>query len=147
MNHPPPSLVDFARRLLVHQSGGRQRTQDLVDAMERACQALQTQLTPLLSASGVNALLGRAVTLAAREFPFLISASTTPDCRVDGLRQAVEGHEPVEVADALVAIIANFVSLLVQFIGESLGLRKVQEAWPDVPLTPPGSSSDLKAQL
>jgi hypothetical protein len=146
MNHVPPSLADFARRLFEHEAGGRQGAQNFVDAMERACQALYTRLTPLLGGSGVNALLGRAVTLAAREFPFLMSASTMPDCRMDGLRQAVEGHEPAEVADALVAILANFLWLLVMFIGESLSLRKVKEAWPDVPLTPPGSSSE-KAQL
>src|SRR5438128_8472763 len=139
MNHVPPSLADFARRLFEHEAGGRQRAQDFVDAMERACQALQTRLTPLLSASGVNALLGRAVTLAAREFPFLISASGMPDCRMHGLRQAVEGHEPAKVAEALVAILANFLWLLVMFIGESLSLRTVKAAWPDGPLTPPGS--------
>jgi hypothetical protein len=146
MNHVPPSLADFARRLFEHEAGGCQGAQDFVDAMERACRALQTRLTPLLSASGVNALLGRAATLAARDFPFLISASAMPDCRMDGLRQSAEGHEPAEVAEALIAILANFLSLLVMFIGESLSLRKVSEAWPDVPLTPPGSSSQ-KAQL
>lgn len=146
MTHVPPLLADFARRLFMHEAGGRHRTQDFVDAMERACQGLHMRLTPLLSASGVNALLARAITLAAREFPFLTGAVTTPDCSLESLRQAVEGHEPAEVAEALVAILANFLWLLVMFIGESLGLRKVQEAWPDVPLTPPGSSSDLKAQ-
>jgi len=145
MTQVPAPLAEFARRLFVHEARGGQRTQDLADAMERVCQALQTRLTPLLSASGVNALLGRAITLAAREFPFLTGAITTRDCSLDGLRQAVEGHEPVEVAEALVAILANFLWLLVLFIGENLGLRKVHEAWPDVPFTPPGFSSE-KAQ-
>jgi len=40
-------------------------------------------------------------------------------------------------ADALVAIFGNFLWLLVEFIGENLGLRKVHEAWPDVPFKPP----------
>lgn len=110
--------------------------------MERTCRALHIRLTPLLSASGVNAPLARAITLAAREFPFLSGAGATPDCSMDALRKAVEGHEPAEVAEALVAILASFLSLLVMFIGENLGLRKVQEAWPDVPITPPASSSE-----
>src|SRR5258705_8661434 len=71
MSRVPPSLEDFARRLLLHEAGGRQRTEDFADAMGRACQALHVRLTPLLSAAGVNALLGRANTLAARDFPFL----------------------------------------------------------------------------
>jgi hypothetical protein len=140
----PPPLADFARRLFVHEAGGQQRTQDFVDAMERVCQALHTRLAPLVSAAGFNALVGRAVKLAVREFPFLaaIGAITTPNCSFDGLRQAAEGRDPAEVGDALVAILANFLWLLVLFIGENLGLRKVHEVWPDVPFTPPGSSSE-----
>ena len=148
MSHVPPTLADFARRLFVHEAGGGQRTQDFVDAMERACQALHARLTPLVSSAGVNALLGRAITLAAREFPFLSASSgilITPTCSVDGLRQAVDGREPAETEDALVAILANFLWLLVIFIGENLGLRKVHEVWPDVPFTLPRSSSE-KAQ-
>ena len=115
--------------------------------MERVCQALHTRLAPLVSAAGFNALLARAAKLAVREFPFLaaIDAITTPNCSFDGLRQAAEGRDPAEVADALVAILANFLWLLVIFIGENLGLRKVHEVWPDVPFTPPGFSSE-KAQ-
>ena len=146
MSQVPPLLGDFARRLFVHEAGGRQRTQDFVDAMERACRALHARLAPLLSASGVNALFRRAVSLAARDFPFLTGAITALDCSQDSLRQAAEGHDPAKVAEALVAILANFLWLLVIFVGESLGMRKVQEAWPDVPLIPPGSSLE-KAQL
>ena len=115
--------------------------------MERVCQALYRQLAPLVSAAGFNALLARAAKLAVREFPFLaaIGAVATPNCSFDGLRQAAEGRDPAEVADALVAILANFLWLLVLFIGENLGLRKVHEVWPDVPFTPPGFSSE-KAQ-
>lgn len=51
-----------------------------------------------------------------------------------------EGREPREVTDALIAILSNFFWLLVILIGENLGLRKVHEIWPDVPLTAHGSS-------
>jgi len=147
MTHLPPSLAEFARRLLLHEAGEGQRTEDLANAMERACQALHAQLTPLVSGAGFNALLGRAVKLAARDYSFLAATSviTNPTCSFDGLRQAAEGREPADVADALVAILANFIWLLVLFIGENLGLRKVHEVWPDVPFTPPGFSSE-KAQ-
>lgn len=142
MSRPPPSLEDFARRLLMHEAGGRQRTEDLAGAMERACQALYIRLTPLLSAAGVNALVGRAIALAAREFPSLatIGAMKAPDCSLDGLRAALDEQSPSAAADAVVAILGNFLWLLVTFIGENLGLRKVHEAWPDVPFTPPEAS-------
>src|SRR2546425_10712668 len=144
MTDLPPSLADFAQRLLSHEAGRGQRTRALTDAMERACQALHSQLAPLVSAAGFNALLARAATLAAREFPFLaaIGAITMPNCSFDGLRQAAEGRDPAEVADALVAILANFLWLLVIFIGENLWVRKGHEVLPDVPFTPPGFSSE-----
>jgi len=147
MRPVPPPLTDFARRLFVHEAGEQQRTEDFVDAIERVCQALHTRLAPLVSTAGFNALVGRAVKLAAREYPFLmaIGAITMPNCSFAGLRQAAEQHDPAEVADALVAILANFIWLLVLFIGENLGLRKVHEVWPDVPFRLPGSSSE-KAQ-
>lgn len=143
MSRVPPPLDAFARRLLLHEAGGSQRTKDFTDAMERVCQLLNIRLTPLLSAAGVNALLGRAIALAARDFPFLagIGAIRAPDCSMIGLREALDDQNPGRAADALVAILGNFLWLLVDFIGESLGLRKVHEAWPDVPYTSPGASS------
>ena len=132
----------FARRLLLYEAGGCRRTEDVADAMVRACQVLHVRLTPLLSAAGVNALLGRAIALAAREFPFLagLGALRAPDCSLDGLREALDADDPSGAADAVVAILGNFLWLLVDFIGENLGLRKVHEASPGVPFTPPEAS-------
>lgn len=126
----------------MHEAGGRERTVDAADAMERACHALHAQLAPLLSTAGVNALLGRAIALAAREFPHLaaVGAIRAPDCSLQGLREALDEHDSSGAFDALAAIFGNFLWLLVDFIGENLGLRKVREAWPEVPLTPPEGS-------
>jgi hypothetical protein len=143
MTQVPAPLADFARRLLLHEAGNGRTPGEFADAMERACLALHRQLAPLLSAAGFDAMIGRAVKLAARDFPFLATvSSTTPrnGC-FDGLRQAAEQRESKDVETALVAILANFIWLLVIFIGENLGLRKLREVWPEVPLTLPGSSS------
>jgi hypothetical protein len=145
MTQVPASLTDFARRLLLHQAGDRRSARDLVDAMERGSLSLHRQLAPLLSSTGFDALIGRAVKLAARDFPFLAAVTTPKSGSLDGLRQAAEPLEPQEVERALVAILATFIWLLIIFIGENLGLRKVREVWPDVPFTLPGSSS-TKAQ-
>ena len=147
MTQVPASLTDFARRLLLHEAGDRRSARDLVDAMERGTLGLHGQLAPLLSSTGFDALVGRAVKLAARDFAFLAAVTTTTprSGSLDGLRQAAESREPQEVEAALVAILATFIWLLIIFIGENLGLRKVREVWPDVPFTPSGSSS-MKAQ-
>jgi hypothetical protein len=145
-SHVPASLADFAQRLLAHEAEGRQSTQDFVDALDRICQSLNTRLTPLLSDAGVNALFARALTLAGRKYSFLAAAGPIKDCSLNGLRQAVHGRNPAEAGDALAAILANFLWLLVTFIGQDLGLRKVHDAWPDVPYTGPGVPSEEAAQ-
>src|SRR5437870_1823408 len=98
MTQVPAALADFARRLFVHEAGECQRTQDFAEAMERVCQSLQTRLAPLLSDVGVNALLGRAITLAGRDFSFLPGLGPVTDCSLEGLRHALEGREPGEAA-------------------------------------------------
>jgi hypothetical protein len=138
----PASFADYAQRLLAHEAGGRQSTEDIMDALDRICQSLNTRLTPLLSDAGVNALFARALSLAGREYSFLMAAGTIKDCSLDGLRQTVHGRNPAEASDAVVAILANFLWLLVTFIGQDLGLRKVHEGWPDLPFTAPGSPSE-----
>ncbi len=141
MAQVPSSLADFAQRLLLHEAGKSPRPDDLAGAMEQGCRALHSRLAPLVGATGFDAIIRQAVRLATGDFPFL-SAVEPPitNCAVDGFRQSAEGREPKEVGDALTAILANFIWLLVIFIGENIALRKVHEVWPDVPLKSPGSS-------
>jgi len=109
---------------------------EIAVGFERACRALHDRLAPLISSAGFYALLARALRLAARDAPFLasVSISTKGDCALTDLDAAAERRDPTEVADALTMALAHFMWLLVIFIGENLGLRKVREIWPEVPL-------------
>jgi hypothetical protein len=133
---PPERLSDFARRLLRHEAERAGRADELVAAFQRVCGALHERLAPLLSASGYQTLFARALKLAARDFPFLASVTigTNGECALSGLPATTDTLDPGEVADAFTAVLAHFIWLLVIFIGENLGLRKVHEAWPEVPL-------------
>ncbi len=141
MTQIPGSLVDFARQLLSHDLGNGS-INDVASAMERWCRALHSRLAPVIGSAAFDALIGRAVKLAARNFAFLNDSSMGANCSADELRQALEGREQEEVTNAAVAILANFLWLLVIFIGENLGLRMVHEIWPDVPFKAPGSSTE-----
>ena len=134
--HPPERLSDFARRLLRHEAERAGRADEPVAAFERVCRALHGRLAPLISSAGYHTLLARALTLAARDSPLLagVSISSNGDCALSGLPAAFDTRDPGEVADAFAAVLAHFIWLLVIFIGENLGLRKVHEAWPEVPL-------------
>jgi hypothetical protein len=135
MSQPPPaSLADFARRLL-REEAGKAESGDPVTGFQSACGALHHRLAPLISSPGFQALLARAIRLAARDFPFLatVSVRTNGECALVGLPAGTDTREPRETADAFAAVLGQFIWLLVIFIGEDLGLRKVREAWPEVP--------------
>jgi hypothetical protein len=143
MTQVPVSLEDFARQLLLRHVNKGARPDDLVGAMEQGCDALRSRLTPLLGISGFDAIFRQAVRLTTNNFPFLatVDPPVGSDCAMDGLRQSGEAHEAKELEDAVIAILANFIWLLIVFIGENIALRKVHEVWPDVPLKSSGFSS------
>jgi hypothetical protein len=105
---------------------------------------LRSRLTPLLGVAGFDALFRQAGRLATNDFSFLATVKPPigSDCTMNGLRQSGEVREAKELEDALVAILANFIWLLIIFIGENIALRKVHDVWPDVPL----KSSDFSSQ-
>ena len=115
-------------------------------ALDRACGALHGRLAPLISSAGFQTLMGRAVHLASRDFPFLATLTVTPNTPSSmlGLPHALEGRAPDDVADAATAVLAHFIWLLVIFIGENLGLRKVREVWPEVPFDGLESSAGIE---
>lgn len=141
MTQVPDTLLDFARRLLVREARNGSGD-DIAGAMQRGCKALETRLAPLIGLAAFEALIARAVTLAARNFSFLNDTTLGPNCSADNLRQAVQGHEQREVTDAVAAILANFFWLLVIFTGENIGMRIVQETWPDVRFKAPASFAE-----
>lgn len=72
----------------------------------------------LVGPGGAAALVRRARTLATRDFPSLEGGTAASD------------PEQTEAANA--AVLAHLVGLLVNLIGEELGLRPVHKIWPGV---------------
>jgi hypothetical protein len=140
LQRPPERLSEFARRLLRHEAERAGGADDVVASFQRVFSALHDRLAPLISSSGYQTLFARALKLAARDFPFVAGVSIHGDGSLSGL-QAAYTRNPSEVADAFTAVLAHFIWLLVIFIGENLGLRKVREVWPEVPLDGADSSS------
>ena len=126
---------DLARRFLAEEIGHRQDPEALPAAGEQVFQKLCVRLAKLVTATGSHALLARALYLARAEFPFLagVRAGTVPDTCLDGLRESLQGVEPAQAGDGLVAVLTNMIGLLVTFIGEDLTLRLVRDVWPGAP--------------
>jgi hypothetical protein len=143
MSDISPRLLEFAGRVLRSELNKGDPSGGFIVAFDRACSDLHDRLAPLISSAGVHTLIGRALQLASRDFQFLAAVTVPRDgrCSLAGLPAAVDGCSSEEVADAMTAVLAQFIRLLVTFIGENLGLRKLGEVWPDVPLDRTDSSA------
>ena len=91
-------------------------------------------LAPLISASGVEALWGRAFDLAQREYPADERRDESCATTDEPFAQAtlwLERQAPEEATDAAAAMFATFAQLLATLIGEPLTTRYLEKAWPD----------------
>lgn len=102
--------------------------------MQASCGELYRVLETALGPAGLQALLGRAIQLASREYPWLatVTAGTAADCALSGLSEAGAGLGVDEAVEGYAALLAAMIGLLITFIGEDLTLRFVGQAWPKV---------------
>lgn len=120
MREPSPVLFELARQLVRHEACGAPGPSSAPAALGRARDKVRGELESLLGAGGVEALVRRAETLAKRDFPAAGGESRT----------ASPDPEGAEAASA--AVLAYLLGLLVNLLGEELGLLPVRKLWPDV---------------
>lgn len=93
---------------------------------------LTAVFAPLISSGGVDALWGRSLDLAQREYPAGDSADDVPTGEpFDRARLWLEKQVPSVATDAAAAIFVAFAELLAALIGEPLTTRYLEKAWPD----------------
>ena len=139
-----PAVDDLVRRLLEHEAGGARDVESLTSAVERACHKLSDELETLVGRGGVCALFGRAVGLSRREFPYLATIRLQADAPLsfEALRDSLRGLDAAEVEAAGASLLANLLGLLVNLLGEDLGLRPVMSVWSN--LVPNAGSPDSR---
>ena len=105
--------------------------------MLHACGALYRVLETSMGSTGLQALIGRAIQVTSREYPWLGSVQTgiVADCPVTGLNEAAERLDVEDATAGYAALLASIVGLLITFIGEELTLRFVRSAWPTLALS------------
>lgn len=100
--------------------------------LSHVIERLRPPLAALTGASGFSSLLSRALALAQREEPWLVSVHVGSS-GVIGLPsdEALAGAS--EMADGEIALVAALLELLVTFIGAPLTLRLLKDVWPKLP--------------
>ena len=124
--NPLLTMRALAERLLTFEGRPQGATEDSADEAARVFERLRVALARFAGSDGFTSLVQRALALARADEPSLRQLSVRADGSLEGLQQ-VSGN-------AVLALIAQFLGLLVTFVGEPLTLRFVSEAWPDASL-------------
>lgn len=117
----------LAQRLLILEGAVPGAIDETVDEAARVFERLRLALARFAGSDGFTSLVRRALALARAQDHSLCQISVRADGLLEGLEQ-VSGK-------AVLAIITQFLALLVTFVGEPLTLRLVRDAWPDQSLT------------
>lgn len=127
------ALRQIALKVLAHHAGPAAGGEAFAAAAQRAYDDLARVGTPLIGQAGVDALTGRALHLAQREYPWLVQRRE-PEQAEGPFAQVVvclKRQDPAVASEAAAAVFATLAGLLVTFIGESLTTQLLRKAWPD----------------
>ena len=131
----PPEPSQVVGWLLTHEAGNIRSVDALADAAERIFGRLHSRLTVLIGPTGFDSLWVRAMFLARQQ---LQTAGIVGELALypppAGLRAAVRERPATEAQHVLTTAFASFIALLFTFIGADLGVRLLQQAWPELPL-------------
>jgi hypothetical protein len=122
-----PALRALAKLLIAEE-----REEDAILASFQACDRLGRTLTKVVGPAGFRSLLSRAVVLAKTEVPALISVSVLPNGTLGGHMVGNDRSEKEQLTSGASILLAQLLGLLNAFIGESLTMQLVKEAWPQV---------------
>ena len=138
-------LRRMALRVLTHHAGPDAGAEALASAAQRAYDNLARASAQLIGQAGVDALTGRALHLAQREYPWLVHRRE-PEQEEGPFAQIIvclKRQDPAVASEAAGAVFATLAGLLITFIGESLTSQLLRKAWPDA--FSAGSAEETKA--
>ena len=135
-----PALRQLALKALTQRAGSAKGAGALAAAAQRAYDDLARVSAPVIGQVGVDALTGRTLYLAQRQYPWLVH-TPEPDQWTGPFAQIVfclERQPPAIATEAAGAVLTTLTGLLVTFIGEPLTAGLLRKAWPDAFSDPQG---------
>ena len=133
MNSASRKLRDFAERLISIEAIEAQSSASKPPALFMVIEKLRPCLTQVVGTLGFSAVLARALAIANADVPWLRAVTVKPDGSLECLDELEAKVDPKKMAEGRVVVLAEFVGLLVQLIGERLVLQLVHQAMPKVP--------------
>jgi hypothetical protein len=134
MSQVTPQMRDFAERLIACETRGNKSSGTKTPAAFPVCEKLRPHLATLMGNTGFRALLSHALERAEAD----VSSLRVLQVNADGSLARVDNPEvqadPEELAKGSVVLVGQLLGLLAAFIGETLVLRIVCDAWPKLSL-------------
>ncbi len=129
------ALCDLARRLLAYEGGDGGNPEQMAEAAERVCRKLHQQFGPSIGETAFRAWALRALKITRARFPFLaVEVAQEQGSCLRGLTESVQGRDAAGAADALTALVTNFLAVFIGLMGENLPMTFLRDAWPEVEL-------------
>jgi len=118
---------------LIQQSIARRSDMTLEDALDQLWSLLLVQLVGIMGNGGFNALLARSILLTKTEFPWLEECNVHQSSKSElaTLRRSIEQQSAVDGLEASQRLLLVLTSVLVDLIGEPLGIGILMTAWGD----------------
>ncbi len=131
MSMPSPKIRDLARQLLALEAAQGKPSDDQVNEAVKVCEKLRVIVSKLVGVAGFRSLLSRALALAKAEVPWLRVVRVQADSSLAGFDEVERDEDTGVGGNGECVLVAQLLGLLVTFIGQSLTLSLVRDAWPD----------------
>ena len=141
----PLETRDLAQRLLASEASAGNPSHSTESAALRVYEKLRWNLCALAGVAGFRSLAARALTLAKAEAPGLGVMQIMADGSMQGLDEMEPPGDKHPDGNGEVILIAELLGLLMIFIGRSMTLRLVQDAWPEADLENCNSGDGTRA--
>jgi hypothetical protein len=132
MTQATKHMRNIAKRLMANDGPRHSPAETKIPAPFDVCDQLRPTLATLTGNGGYRTLLGRALALAGKEVPWLLTIQVKPDGTLEGLAEHHARLGTDEFFEGGVVLLAQLLGLLVAFIGANLTARLVREVWPKV---------------
>jgi hypothetical protein len=132
MNRATPKLRNFAAQLISIGAIETKSSASEPPAIFAVIEKLRPCLAQIVGDLGFNAVLSRALAISKADVAWLRAVHVKPDGSLEGLDELEAKVDPQEMAEGRVVLLAEFVSLLMELIGERLVLQLVHQAMPKV---------------
>lgn len=125
-NALPPEAI---RSTLVRRAGTAPDARAIAEATLGTLHQLATQLSPVIGARGVDALLTYSLHQTSRAFSWIEGDHKDTATLLASIQERLEAREPAEALEASCALLVIFTDLLGVLIGESLTARLLNPVW------------------